>query len=106
MKINTISITGKIDEFEIPEKIFSSGINSKLIAHVLYTQIANLKPRVAKTKQRNEIIGYFTTISFWFFANPSACAFTKYIPLAASDASQVRLYIPASLYPLVRIATD
>ena len=32
MKINTISITGKTDEFEIAEKIFSSGINSKLIA--------------------------------------------------------------------------
>ena len=57
MKIDTISIAGKVGEFEIPENIFSSDINSKLIAHVLYTQIANSKPRVAKTKQRNEIIG-------------------------------------------------
>ena len=57
MKINTISITGKVTEFEISEKIFFSDINSKLIAQVLYSQIANSKPRLAKTKQRNEIIG-------------------------------------------------
>jgi len=57
MKINSISINGKITAFEIPEKIFSSGINNKLISHVLYSQIANSKPRLAKTKQRNEIKG-------------------------------------------------
>ena len=57
MKIDTISINGKVGEFEIAEKIFSSVINGKLIAHVLCAQIANSKPRVAKTKQRNEIIG-------------------------------------------------
>ena len=57
MKINSISINGKITAFEIPEKIFSSGINNKLISQVLYSQIANSKPRFAKTKQRNEIKG-------------------------------------------------
>ena len=57
MKIDSISINGKITEFEIPEKIFSSGINNKLISQVLYSQIANSKPRLAKTKQRNEIKG-------------------------------------------------
>ena len=57
MKINSISINGKITAFEIPEKIFSSGINNKLISQVLYSQIANSKPRLAKTKQRNEIRG-------------------------------------------------
>ena len=57
MKIDSISINGKITAFEISEKIFSSGINNKLIAQVLYSQIANSKPRLAKTKQRNEIIG-------------------------------------------------
>ena len=57
MKIDSISINGKITAFEISEKIFSSGINNKLIAQVLYSQIANFKPRLAKTKQRNEIIG-------------------------------------------------
>ena len=57
MKIDSISIDGKTTTFEISEKIFSSGINNKLISHVLYSQIANSKPRLAKTKQRNEIIG-------------------------------------------------
>ena len=57
MKVNSISISGKTAEFEISEKIFFSDINNKLIAHVLYSQIANSKQRVAKTKQRNEIIG-------------------------------------------------
>ena len=57
MKIDSISINGKITAFEISEKIFSSNINNKLIGQVLYSQIANLKPRLAKTKQRNEIIG-------------------------------------------------
>ena len=57
MKIDSISINGKVKEFIISEKIFSSDVNNKLIADVLYTQIANSKQRVAKTKQRNEIIG-------------------------------------------------
>ena len=57
MKINSISINGETADFEISEKIFFSDINNKLIAHVLYSQIANSKQRVAKTKQRNEIIG-------------------------------------------------
>ena len=57
MKIDSISINGKITEFEISEKIFSSDINNKLISQVLYSQIANSKPRLAKTKQRNEITG-------------------------------------------------
>ena len=57
MKIDSISINGKVKEFIISEKIFSSDVNNKLIADVLYSQIANSKPRVAKTKQRNEIIG-------------------------------------------------
>ena len=57
MKIDSISINGKITAFEVSEKIFSSDINNKLIGQVLYSQIANSKPRLAKTKQRNEIIG-------------------------------------------------
>ena len=57
MKIDSISINGKITAFEISEKIFSSDINNKLISQVLYSQIANSKPRLAKTKQRNEIRG-------------------------------------------------
>jgi len=57
MKIDSISINGKNTAFEISEKIFSSDINNKLISQVLYSQIANSKPRLAKTKQRNEIMG-------------------------------------------------
>ncbi len=57
MKIDSININGKVSEFEISEKIFSSKINSKLISQVIHAQISYLKPRVAKTKQRNEIIG-------------------------------------------------
>ena len=57
MKIDSISINGKNTTFEISEKIFSSDIKNKLISQVLYSQIANSKPRLAKTKQRNEIIG-------------------------------------------------
>lgn len=57
MKIDSISIKDKKTVFEIPEKIFSTVINNKLIAQVLYSQIANSKPRLAKTKQRNEVIG-------------------------------------------------
>ena len=57
MKIDSISINGKTTAFEISEKIFSSDINNKLISQVLYSQIANSKPRLAKTKQRNEIKG-------------------------------------------------
>ena len=57
MIIDSINIDGKVSKFEISEKIFSSNINNKLITHVLYSQIANAKPKLAKTKQRNEIIG-------------------------------------------------
>ena len=57
MKIDSISMKGKVTEFEISEKIFSSDINNKLISQVLYSQIANSKPRLAKTKQRNQIVG-------------------------------------------------
>ena len=57
MKIDGISINGKVTTFEISEKIFYSDINNKLVGHVLYSQIANSKPRLAKTKQRNQIIG-------------------------------------------------
>ena len=57
MIIDSISINGKITTFDISAKIFTSGINNKLIGQVLYSQIANSKPRLAKTKQRNEIKG-------------------------------------------------
>ena len=57
MKINTINLNGKSRELEIAESIFSSKINKKLVAHVLYSKSANSKLRLAKTKQKNEIKG-------------------------------------------------
>ena len=57
MKINTFDIKGKGKSIEISEKIFSAKVNEKLISHVFYSQNANAKLRIAKTKQKNEIIG-------------------------------------------------
>jgi len=57
MKVDSISINGKVSEFEVSEKIFSSAVNKELIAQVIHSQISNIKPRLAKTKQRNEIVG-------------------------------------------------
>ena len=57
MKIETFDINGKGKSIEIPEKIFSAKVNEKLISHAFYSNNANTKLRVAKTKQKNEIIG-------------------------------------------------
>ena len=57
MKIDTFDIKGKGRSIEISEKIFSAKVNEKLISHVFYSQNANAKLRMAKTKQKNEIIG-------------------------------------------------
>ena len=57
MKIETFDINGKGKSIEIPEKIFSAKVNEKLISHVFYSNNANTKLRIAKTKQKNEIIG-------------------------------------------------
>ena len=57
MKIETFDINGKGKSIEIPEKIFLAKVNEKLISHAFYSNNANTKLRVAKTKQKNEIIG-------------------------------------------------
>tara|TARA_B100000446_G_scaffold40552_1_gene36139 strand:- start:844 stop:1467 length:624 start_codon:yes stop_codon:yes gene_type:complete len=57
MKIETFDINGKGQSIEIPEKIFSAKVNEKLISHAFYSNNANTKLRIAKTKQKNEIIG-------------------------------------------------
>ena len=57
MKIDTFDIKGEGRSIEISEKIFSAKVNEKLISHVFYSQNANAKLRMAKTKQKNEIIG-------------------------------------------------
>ena len=57
MKIETFDINGKGQSIEIAEKIFSAKVNEKLISHAFYSNNANTKLRIAKTKQKNEIIG-------------------------------------------------
>ena len=58
MKLEVINIEGKkVDSVEVSDKIFSAEVNKKLVKSVVDWQLNHSKPRVAKTKQRNEIIG-------------------------------------------------
>ena len=58
MKLEVINIEGKkVDSVEVSDKIFSAEINKKLVKSVVDWQLNHAKPRVAKTKQRNEIKG-------------------------------------------------
>jgi len=58
MKFNTLSIDGSKGEvINVSDKIISLKVNHKLIKYVIDWQLNHLKPRTAKTKQRNEIKG-------------------------------------------------
>ena len=58
MKLNTLNIEGsKTGTIDISDKIIALKINHKLIKYVIDWQLNHLKPRTAKTKQRNEIRG-------------------------------------------------
>ena len=58
MKFPILEINGSKNEtIDISDKIMKSKINYKLIKSVIDWQLNHLKPRVAKTKQRNEIKG-------------------------------------------------
>ena len=58
MKLEVINIEGKkVDSVEVSDKIFSTEVNKKLVKSIIDWQLNNSKPRVAKTKQRNEIAG-------------------------------------------------
>ena len=58
MKLKVINIEGKkVNTVEISDKIFSLEPNQKVIKSVVDWQINRFKPRTAKTKQRNEVIG-------------------------------------------------
>ncbi len=57
MKIEKLTIDGKKTTFDLADKILSAKINKQLVSNVLYKTNANLKKRLAKTKQRNEIVG-------------------------------------------------
>ena len=57
MKLEKLSLDGKTNSLEVADKIFTNKINKKLLSEILYKNIANVKGRKAKTKQKNEIVG-------------------------------------------------
>ena len=58
MKLDIINIEGKkTNNVELSETIFAVELNKSVIASIIDWQINHLKPRTAKTKQRNEIKG-------------------------------------------------
>ncbi len=58
MKFQLLNIDGsKSDSIEISDKIVNAKVNYKLIKYVIDWQLNHAKPRVAKTKQRNQIRG-------------------------------------------------
>ena len=58
MKLQVIDINGKkTNDIELSDKIFSVKLSQNVIQSVVDWQINHLKPRTAKTKQRNEVRG-------------------------------------------------
>ena len=58
MKVKVINIKDqKMDDIELSDKIFKAKPNKELIKSIVNWQINHLKPRTAKTKQRNEVSG-------------------------------------------------
>ena len=58
MKVPLLNIDGsKNSSVEISDKLIKLNVNHKLIKSVIDWQLNHLKPRTAKTKQRNEIRG-------------------------------------------------
>ena len=58
MKLPLLNIDGtKTSSIEISDKLVNQKINYKLIKSVIDWQLNHSKPRLAKTKQRNQIKG-------------------------------------------------
>ncbi len=58
MKLKLLNIDGnKSETIDISDKVLNLKVNHKLIKYVIDWQLNHLKPRTAKTKQRNEIRG-------------------------------------------------
>ena len=57
MKIETQNLKGDKSLIDVNDGIFTAKLNKAVISNVLYKQIANIKGRRAKTKQKNEIVG-------------------------------------------------
>ena len=58
MKLKVLNIEDKkVETIDVSDKILNLQLNKKLIKNVIDWQLNNRKPRLAKTKQRNEIKG-------------------------------------------------
>ena len=58
MKLNILKIDGgKGGSIDVSDKVMGLKMNHKLVKYVIDWQLNHLKPRTAKTKQRNEIRG-------------------------------------------------
>ena len=58
MKIKLLNIDGnKTETIDVSDKVINLKVNHKLIKYVVDWQLNHLKPRLAKTKQRNEVKG-------------------------------------------------
>ncbi len=58
MNIKLLNIDGsKSETIEVSDKLIKLKVNHKLIKYVIDWQLNHLKPRTAKTKQRNEVRG-------------------------------------------------
>ena len=58
MKFKTLNIDGlKSETLEVSDKLMNLKFNHKLVKYVIDWQLNHLKPRKAKTKQRNEVSG-------------------------------------------------
>ncbi len=58
MKVKLLNLeNAKSETIEVSDKVFKHKINHKLIKSVIDWQLNHLKPRTAKTKQKNEIKG-------------------------------------------------
>ena len=58
MKLELLNIdTNKTESIDVSDKLINLKVNHKLIKFVIDWQLNHLKPRTAKTKQRNEIRG-------------------------------------------------
>ena len=57
IKVLNIDSTGKSENLNLSEKLIGLKVNNKLLKYVVDWQLNRSKKRVAKTKQRNEVIG-------------------------------------------------
>ena len=57
IKVLNIDSPGKSENLNLSEKLIGLKVNNKLLKYVIDWQLNRSKKRVAKTKQRNEVIG-------------------------------------------------